>query len=137
MHDGPVPEDLWLLPLGSTPEMGSHKGYGLSAIAQIFGGILSSGSFGPTQGEQMTHFVIAYSIEAFTDLHKFKKSMDDFLQFLAETPPSPNHKRVYYAGLRAHEEAKDRAEKGIPLHEEVVAWFDAITIELGTEPLIR
>jgi LDH2 family malate/lactate/ureidoglycolate dehydrogenase len=63
--------------------------------------------------------------------------MDDFMTYLTETPPAPGHDRVYYAGLPEHEEAQERAEKGIPLHKEVVEWFDSISAELGTVPLKR
>jgi L-2-hydroxycarboxylate dehydrogenase (NAD+) len=36
-----------LLPLGSDREHGSHKGYGLGAIVDIFSGVLSGANFGP------------------------------------------------------------------------------------------
>ncbi len=49
---------------------------------------------------------------------------DEFLKYLRETPPAPGHDRVYYAGLPEHEESIDRHERGIPLHKEVVDWFD-------------
>ena len=137
MTEEPVPENTWLLPTGATREMGSHKGYGLSVVAQVFAGILSTGAFGNYGQGRMSHFVAAYSIDAFTDVTRFKKSMDDFLRFLTETPPAPGHDRVLYAGLPEHEAAADRAENGIPLHHEVIEWFDSITAELGTEPLVR
>ena len=137
MTEEKVPEHTWLLPTGATREMGSHKGYGLSVVAQVFGGILSTGAFGGYGMGHMSHFVAAYKVDAFTDVARFKKSMDDFMTFLTETPPMPGADRVYYAGLIEHEEAQDRAERGIPLHHEVTEWFDSITAELGTEPLVR
>src|SRR5690606_27563224 len=36
-----------LLPLGSDREHGSHKGYGLGAMVDIFSGVLSGANFGP------------------------------------------------------------------------------------------
>jgi LDH2 family malate/lactate/ureidoglycolate dehydrogenase len=36
-----------LLPLGGDREHGSHKGYGLGAIVDIFSGVLSGANFGP------------------------------------------------------------------------------------------
>ena len=137
MTEEPVPQHTWLLPTGATREMGSHKGYGMSVVAQVFGGILSTGAFGSYGMGHMSHFVAAYKVDAFTDVTRFKKSMDDFMQYLADTPPAPGHDRVYYAGLIEHEEAAHRAEHGIPLHHEVVEWFDSITAELGTVPLAR
>jgi LDH2 family malate/lactate/ureidoglycolate dehydrogenase len=137
MDEREVPDDAYVLPNGGTRELGSHKGYGLSAAAQIFAGILSDGAFGPNDGGHMSHFVAAYSVEAFADLHRFKSSMDDFMQYLADTPPAPGHDRVYYAGLMEHEESIDRHERGIPLHHEVVEWFDSATDEFDLTPLER
>ncbi len=137
MSEESLPEHTWMLPTGATREMGSHKGYGLSVVAQVFGGILSTGAFGDYSMGHMSHFVAAYKIDAFTDVARFKSSMDDFMKYLTDTPPAPGHDRVYYAGLIEHEEAIDRAERGIPLHEEVIEWFDSISAELGTEPLVR
>lgn len=137
MSEEEVPEHTWLLPTGATREMGSHKGYGLSVVAQVFGGILSTGAFGSYGMGHMSHFVAAYRVDAFTDVDRFKASMDDFMRYLTDTPPAPGADRVYYAGLIEHEEALDRAERGIPLHHEVIEWFDSISAELGTEPLVR
>ena len=132
-----MPEHTWMLPLGATRERGSHKGYGLGVIAQVFSGILSSGQFGSYGPGKMTGFIAAYSIDAFTDVGRFKQSMDDFLRYLRETPPAPGHERVYYAGLPEHEEEQIRLVQGIPLHREVIEWFDSITAELGLDPLAR
>jgi len=141
MEEAPPPplEKLQMLPVGATRELGSHKGYGLSVVAQIFTGILSAGDFGPAAfgTGRMCHFLSAYNIEAFTDTAKFKTDMDAFLRYLRETPPAPGHDRVYYAGLPEHEESLVRMEKGIPLHHEVIDWFDSITAELGIDRLVR
>lgn len=136
MEERPVPDGVRLLPWGSTRELGSHKGYGMAVIGQVFSGILSAGLFGvtnpPGNGAQ---FVAAYSIDAFRDVAEFKNSMDEFLTYLVETPPAPGHDRVYYAGLPEHEETEIRERDGIPLHREVTDWFDSATDELGLDRL--
>ncbi|MBI2965982.1 MAG: Ldh family oxidoreductase [Chloroflexi bacterium] len=137
MEERSLPEHTWMLPLGGTRELGSHKGYGLGVIAHVFSGILSTGAFGGYGYGHMSHFVAAYSIDAFTDVKKFKKDMDAFLRYLRETPPAPGHDRVYYAGLPEWEEEQHRRKDGIPLHKEVVQWFDSITSELSIAPLAR
>ena len=63
--------------------------------------------------------------------------MDEFLTYLADTPPAPGHNRVYYAGLPEHEETELREKGGIPLHREVVEWFDSATDDLKLERLWR
>jgi L-2-hydroxycarboxylate dehydrogenase (NAD+) len=135
MDEQEMPEHTWMLPVGGTREMGSHKGYGLGVVAQVLSGILTSGQFGDYGQGKMTGFVAAYSVDAFTDVDKFKKDLDAFLRYLADTPPAPGHDRVYYAGLPEHEEELVRRAEGIPLHKEVIEWFDSISVELGIAPL--
>ncbi len=136
MESRSLPDEWHMLPLGSTPELGSHKGYGFAAIAQILSGVLADGTFGDSRG-RMSHLVAAYSVEAFTDVERFKTDMDRFLRYLRETPPAPGHDRVYYPGLMEHEETEMRMTNGIPLHREVVTWFDSATEEMHLEPLVR
>ena len=121
-----------LLPLGSTRELGSHKGYGLGGIVDILGGILSGGGYGANPGRpNFGHYVAAYSIEAFMDTAQFKRTMDEWLQMLRTTPPAKGHERVLYAGLPEAECEEDRGANGIPFHPEVIEWFRDICGELS------
>ncbi len=43
--DAPAPGVYRILPLGSTRDMGSHKGYGLAGVVDIFSGILTGGGY--------------------------------------------------------------------------------------------
>jgi L-2-hydroxycarboxylate dehydrogenase (NAD+) len=68
-----------LLPLGSDYEHGSHKGYGLGAIVDIFSAVLSGANYGPwvppfvsflappadPVGKGIGHFFGAMRIDAF------------------------------------------------------------------------
>ena len=138
MDERDVPEKANLLPWGSTRELGSHKGYGMAVIGQVFTGILSSGIFGLSNPPgNSSQFVAAFSIDAFRDVAEFKDSMDEFLPFLVATPPAKGHDRVVYAGLPEHEETEVRERDGIPLHREVVEWFDTATEDLKLERLGR
>ena len=120
------------LPLGSTREGGSHKGYGLACMVDILSGILAGSSFGMVPGRpNFSHMVAAYKIEAFTDVDQFKGLMDDFLRALKTTPPAPGHDRVIVPGQLEHEATVDRQANGIPLHKEVVQWFQDICNELS------
>ena len=119
------------LPLGSTRESGSHKGYGLACMVDILSGVLSGSSFGMVPGRpNFSHFVAAYSIEAFTEVDRFKGLMDDFIRALKSTPPAPGHDRVLVAGQLEAEAEVDRRANGIPLHKEVIEWFKDICNEL-------
>jgi LDH2 family malate/lactate/ureidoglycolate dehydrogenase len=122
----------FLLPVGSTREMGSHKGYGLACIVDILGGILSGGGYGVNPGRpNFGHYVAAYSVEAFMDTAEFKRTMDEWIHMLEATPPAKGHDRVLYPGRLEAEEEHKRAVEGIPLHPEVIDWFKLICGELS------
>ena len=121
-YEGPAQSRL--LPLGSTREMGSHKGYGLASVVEILSGILTGGGFGAKNGRpNFNHCVAAYNIEAFMDTAEFKRTMDEFLYTLKTTKPAPGHSRVLYPGLPEAECDVEYRKSGIPLHKEVVGWF--------------
>jgi LDH2 family malate/lactate/ureidoglycolate dehydrogenase len=141
MDERPVPElgEYSLLPLGSTRELGSHKGYGLATIVEILGSLLSGnlptmvGGYAP--GAPHRNFFAAFDIAAFSDVDEFKNNMDETLRTLRESPPAPGHERVLYPGLAEYETEQERRANGIPLHREVVGWFESMVEERGVPRL--
>lgn len=134
MDESPVlPRGQFLqLPLGGTREMGSHKGYGLAMMVEILCTLLSGGTpvmLDTASGSK--HYFSAYNISAFTDLEQFKDMMDQMLRTLRTTRPAPGHDRVIYPGLSEYEDEQERRAHGIPLHKEVIQWFEGITRELS------
>jgi LDH2 family malate/lactate/ureidoglycolate dehydrogenase len=118
------------LPLGSTRELGSHKGYGLGVMVDILCGQLSfAAGFGSLDLKRRGHFVAAYDVSAFGDLDEFKTNMDGMLKGLRETKPMPGQDRVLYAGLPEAEVLEERTKNGVPLHPEVIDWFKGICAE--------
>lgn len=83
MEPIPSPTDVLgsgysLLSLGGDRELGSHKGYGLGCFVDIMAGLLTGFGYGAKPGvPNFGHFVAAYSIDAFTDIGKFKNDMDE------------------------------------------------------------
>jgi LDH2 family malate/lactate/ureidoglycolate dehydrogenase len=131
MEEGPLPDDFLMLPLGGTREIGSHKGFGLGVMVEVLTSVLAGGGAGPGRRGGPAHHMIAYRIDAFTDLDQFKDDMDTYLKRLRTAKTAPGHDRVYYPGLPEHEEEGERLERGIPYHPEVIEWFKGITSELG------
>lgn len=131
-QDFVVDSKPYQLPLGSTRERGSHKGYGLALMVDIFACNLS---FAPgcaaLSDRRGGHCVAAYDIAAFGDVAAFKNDMDATLRRLREARPMPGQERVLYAGLPESEIAAERTARGIPLHPEVVDWFRAFGAEHG------
>jgi L-2-hydroxycarboxylate dehydrogenase (NAD+) len=83
-----------LLPLGSDREHGSHKGYGMGAVVDIFSGVLSGANFGPwvppfatagfmsvteQVGRGTGHFLGAMRIDGFRPAADFKADMDKWI----------------------------------------------------------
>jgi LDH2 family malate/lactate/ureidoglycolate dehydrogenase len=138
MEEKPVfnRDDFYQAPLGGSREQGSHKGYGFALMAEVLSTVLAGAL--PTMlnaaSGSKTHFA-AYSIEAFTDLERFKDTMDDMLRTLRTAKPAPGQERVLYPGLSEAEEAEHRRAHGIPLHKEVIEWFRGCTTEMGLPPL--
>ena len=94
--------------------------------------MLGGMGFGAVPGRpNFGHCVIAYNIEAFTDVAQFKRLMDEWLGMLRTTKPAPGHDRVLYPGLPEAEAVVDRKANGIPLHPEVLEWFSDICGELS------
>ncbi len=82
-----------MLPLGGDREHGSHKGYALASIVDIFSAVLSGASYGPwappfpayvpmpqnMPGEGLGHFLGAMRIDAFRPASDFKEHMDNWI----------------------------------------------------------
>lgn len=118
-----------LLPLGGDKEHGSHKGYALGAIADIFSGVLSGANFGPwvppfpaylpmpeqMPGKGIGHFLGAMRIDAFRKADEFKSDMDKWIQRFREAAPINNNQPVLIPGDPERQMEKERMQKGIPL----------------------
>jgi LDH2 family malate/lactate/ureidoglycolate dehydrogenase len=123
-----------LLPLGGDREHGSHKGYMLGSIVDIFSGILSGANFGPwvppfpaylpmpegMPGEGIGHFFGAMRIDAFRSAASFKADMDTWIQRFAQARPVSEKERVIIPGEPERIMEEQRLKNGIPLMQEVV-----------------
>jgi LDH2 family malate/lactate/ureidoglycolate dehydrogenase len=134
-----------LLPLGSEKEQGSHKGYALGSIVDIFSGVLSGASFGPwappfpayvpmpenMPGEGLGHFLGAMRIDGFRPAIDFKNNMDLWLNRFRNATPIEGQKQVYVAGDIERSIEAERMKNGIPLVAEVVADLTALGAKLN------
>jgi L-2-hydroxycarboxylate dehydrogenase (NAD+) len=134
LEEIPAPSrgDYHMLPLGGTREQGSHKGYGLAMMVEILTTFLA-GTLPQVlnpENRARSHFA-AYDISAFTEVDAFKENLDSMLKTLRTSKPAEGHERVLYPGLPEYEAEQDRLVNGIPLHKEVIQWFEDITTELS------
>lgn len=124
-----------LLPLGGDREHGSHKGYGLGAVVDIFSGVLSGANFGPwvppfatagfhgvaaeQVGKGTGHFIGAMRIDAFRPAEDFKNSMDTWIERFRNAKHIENQK-VLIPGDPERELTAERLANGIPVQERVI-----------------
>lgn len=123
-----------ILPLGGDYEHGSHKGYCLGAIVDIFSSVLSGANFGPfvppqvpylplkdeKVGEGLGHFFGAMRIDAFQTKDEFKKQMDKWIETFKSAEPANDEERVMIPGEPEFISEKEKTENGINLLDSVV-----------------
>lgn len=123
-----------LLPLGGDKEHGSHKGYALGAIVDIFSAILSGANYGPwvppfpafmpmpeqMPGKGIGHFFGAMRIDAFRPADEFKQHMDNWIQRFRSAAPVAGQEQVLIPGDPEREMEAERIERGIPLLKPVI-----------------
>jgi L-2-hydroxycarboxylate dehydrogenase (NAD+) len=123
-----------LLPLGGDTEHGSHKGYALGAMVDIFSGVLSGANYGPwvppfpaylsiaedMPGEGIGHFFGAMQIDAFRPAADFKRHMDKWIKRFRTAKTIEGEQRVFIPGEIEREIEQVRIKDGIPLLKQVV-----------------
>ena len=134
------PNEYWkggaILPLGGGPETGGYKGYGLSVMIDILAGVLSGGGFAGELREagrsgSTSHFQGALSIDGFGSVEGFKAIMDRMVGYLKATEPAAGSFGVLVHGEREINAERERLQKGIPYHREVVGRLEVLAGEVG------
>lgn len=137
-----------LLPLGGDREHGSHKGYALGAIVDIFSGVLSGANYGPwvppfpayipipenMPGKGIGHFFGAMRIDGFRKAEEFKKDMDQWLKRFRQAKPARGFEQVLVPGDPERNIENERKEKGIPLMQAVVEDLEYLAEKFKIQP---
>ena len=139
-----------LLPLGGDREHGSHKGYALGAIVDIFSGVLSGANYGPwvppfpafipvpdnMPGKGIGHFFGAMRIDAFRKADEFKKDMDQWLKRFRGAKTAKEFDQVLVPGDPERFMETDRRKNGIPLMQAVQEDLQNVAVRFKISPLI-
>jgi len=124
-----------LTPLGGTPEMSSHKGYGLAMMAHVLGATLCGGAFpalrDPEQPHNIGHFFLALDPGFFRPQGAFADDLDDAIDLLHRTPPLDPSAPVLVAGDVEAAARAERARSGIPIPDTLAEQLRAVAERAG------
>jgi L-2-hydroxycarboxylate dehydrogenase (NAD+) len=118
-----------MLTLGGDRIHGSHKGFCLSSVVDIFSAVFSGANFGPfvppsvaylpvlgkKVGEGTGHFFGAMRIDAFQPAGKFKSKMDEWIETFRSAKPARGQKCVMIPGDPERESEHRIMKEGISL----------------------
>jgi L-2-hydroxycarboxylate dehydrogenase (NAD+) len=129
-----------LLPLGGDREHGSHKGFMLGSIVDIFSAVLSGANYGPwvppfpayvpmpenMPGKGIGHFFGVMRIDAFRKADDFKEHMDKWIQRFRSAKTVSGQQNVVIPGEPEAAMELDRRANGISLLEPVVKDLESL-----------
>jgi LDH2 family malate/lactate/ureidoglycolate dehydrogenase len=134
-----------LLPLGSDREHGSHKGYALGAVVDIFSALLSGANYAPwvppfpayvpmpveQPGKGIGHFFGAMRIDAFRPADEFKQHMDHWIRGFRNAKTVVGETKVLVPGDPEREMQEQRLKEGIPIIEPVVKDLEQLAVKFN------
>ena len=134
----------WLTPLGGTPQMSSHKGYGLAAMVEILSTMLPGAFYAPTRAARhpdaprnnIGHFFMALDPAAFRADGGFADDLDDMIDRLRAARRADPAEPVLVAGDPEAAALAERLKTGIPLSPAVQAMVKQAAAACGAPWLL-
>jgi L-2-hydroxycarboxylate dehydrogenase (NAD+) len=134
-----------LLPLGGDREHGSHKGYALGAIVDIFSAVLSGANYGPwvppfpayvpmpteMPGKGIGHFFGAMRVDAFRPADEFKQHMDKWIRRFRSAKTVNGEEKVLIPGDPEREMEENRIKAGVPILDVVEEDLKSLGNKMG------
>lgn len=144
-----VKEGGALLPLGGTRLHGSHKGFMLGSIVDIFSGVLSGANFGPwvppfpayvpmpedMPGKGLGHFFGAMRIDAFRPKEAFYDNIEQWIDRFKSSKTVNVKNEMVIPGEPEAAMEKERLSKGILLLHSVIDDVNKMAIKLAIKTL--
>jgi len=119
--------------------IGGYKGYGIILMVDLLTGVLADSNYGPrvkgidqdAEPAGVAHSFMAIDLAAFTDVSAFKARMDAYIDEIKSSKKARGAEVIYLPGEPEWLRARERMEKGIPLHAKVAEELRAVGQDLG------
>ena len=131
------PNDLYnggaILPMGGLH--GGHKGYGLSFMVTLLGGVMGElGCSGPSQSSfKNGSSLIVIDIGKLGPLELIRAQVDDWIQYVKDTPNMQGHSGVLYPGEIEARTRQERLAKGVSVEEATWSQVEELVKEYDLE----
>jgi len=134
-----------MVTLGGDRLHGSHKGYCMTAVVDIFSSLFSGANFGPfvppsvaylpvpenQPGKGTGHFFGAMRIDAFRPANEFREAMDQWIRTFRNAKPAKGEQHVLIPGDPEREAEERNLKSGITIVPAVIEDLKTIAEELG------
>lgn len=113
------------------------KGYGLMMMVDVLSGVLLGLPFGKhvssmydkiSEGRDLGQLYIAIDPEKFTDINKFKETMEQMISELHDIKPAEGFSQVYYPGEVSQVNYEKHQGEGIPIEKGIYEYLKSDTI---------
>lgn len=136
-----------MLPIGSVPEHGLHKGYCMVALTDLLSGVLGDAAFGPFGphfmkpenspvspfGNGLGHLFGAFQVNAFSDMDSYALRVQKWVETIKSAKPIDPETPVMIPGEPEFIALNDRSKNGVPLNRAVVQSLQEISRDLDVK----
>ena len=118
---------------GALQTFGGHKGYGLSLMVEVLGGILSGANvpISPGYVPQNGVFMMALDVTFFRTREEYDEVIDTLLDGIRRARPAEGVEAVLVPGEPELARRREREEHGIPVDDQTWAAIQAAAAELN------
>jgi LDH2 family malate/lactate/ureidoglycolate dehydrogenase len=123
--------------------IGGYKGFGLSLMFSLMGGVLNGTATGrdtvslddDSKPGNTGQAIMALKVENFGPVEAFKRRVDKVAHDIRTSKPMSGVHEVRYPGLNGHRTEAERRESGIPIRPGFAVALDKLAAGLGVAPL--
>ena len=128
-HGNPTVKTMDFYDGGSLLPFGAHKGYALSLVTCLLGGLCED--FDIEKGSMGGVFMQVINVEAFTPLEKYQQAVQAFLESMRATPAAPGFDEVLVPGDFESRCRAERLVSGIDLPDTIYQKLQEHATELN------